>query len=172
MGTCHRLLAHGMPHASVHCCAPEDIDHATANHLLVLQAIVAGIEAVDVVPGRTEIIDEGQSFPVIVDNANTPQALSRQGPKSHTCLQVMQASHVDSGGEHAGHDSIHQNPVTYVYRLLETVRDTGPRRILTVFGAEGHGDSSLRPVLGEILHYKVREPPPADNSHGHATARC
>ncbi len=44
-----------------------------------LQAIVAGIEAVDVVPGRTEIIDEGQSFPVIVDSASTPEALSRHG---------------------------------------------------------------------------------------------
>lgn len=42
-----------------------------------------------------------------------------------------------------------------VYRLLETVRDTGARRILTVFGAEGHGDPTLRPVMGEVLHYKV-----------------
>jgi UDP-N-acetylmuramyl tripeptide synthase len=42
-----------------------------------------------------------------------------------------------------------------VCRLLETVRDTGPRRILTVFGAEGHGDASQRPVLGEVLHYKA-----------------
>lgn len=38
---------------------------------------MAGIEAVDVVPGRTEIIDEGQEFPVIVDSASTPEALSR-----------------------------------------------------------------------------------------------
>jgi len=30
-----------------------------------------------VVPGRTEIIDEGQSFPVIVDSAATPQSLER-----------------------------------------------------------------------------------------------
>ena len=35
------------------------------------------------------------------------------------------------------------------------MRDTGPRRILTVFGAEGHGDASQRPVLGEVLHYKA-----------------
>lgn len=46
-----------------------------------------------------------------------------------------------------------------VCRLLETVRDTGPRRILTVFGAEGHGDASQRPVLGEVLHYKARSCP-------------
>ena len=44
---------------------------------VVLQAIVAGIESVDVVPGRCEIIDEGQAFPVIVDEASTPEAFSR-----------------------------------------------------------------------------------------------
>lgn len=38
------------------------------------------------------------------------------------------------------------------------MRESGVRRILTVFGAEGHGDPTLRPVLGEILHYKVLSP--------------
>jgi len=38
--------------------------------------IVAGIEAVDVIPGRSEIIEEGQPFPVIVDSASTPRQLS------------------------------------------------------------------------------------------------
>jgi len=36
------------------------------------------------------------------------------------------------------------------------VREAGARRILTVFGAEGHIDPDSRPVLGEILHFKVR----------------
>lgn len=40
-------------------------------------------------------------------------------------------------------------------RLLEGVREAGARRILTVFGAEGLTDPDIRPVLGEILHYKV-----------------
>lgn len=31
-----------------------------------LRAIVAGIEAVDIIPGRCEIIDEGQQFSVVV----------------------------------------------------------------------------------------------------------
>jgi hypothetical protein len=31
-----------------------------------LKAIVAGIEAVDIIPGRCEIIDEGQPFSVVV----------------------------------------------------------------------------------------------------------
>ncbi len=41
------------------------------------QAIVAGIESVDVVPGRCEIIDEGQPFPVIVDSASTAESFTR-----------------------------------------------------------------------------------------------
>ena len=31
-----------------------------------LKAVVAGIEAVDIIPGRCEIIDEGQQFSVVV----------------------------------------------------------------------------------------------------------
>lgn len=42
-----------------------------------LEAIVRGIEAVEGVPGRCELIDEGQRFAVIVDYAHTPDALSR-----------------------------------------------------------------------------------------------
>ena len=103
--------------------------------MIVLQAIVAGIEAVDVVPGRTEIIDEGQSFPVIVDSANTPEALSRQGIQQqwqwpwqyHLCfLQVMCISSTAARNSRsvkseeqsgAGH---HQ--CQCVYRLLHTTR--------------------------------------------------
>lgn len=43
----------------------------------VLQTIVAGIEATEVVPGRSEYIDLQQNFQVLVDSANTPEALSR-----------------------------------------------------------------------------------------------
>eukprot|EP00889_Picochlorum_renovo_P007758 jgi/Picre1/34788/NNA_002254.t1 len=39
--------------------------------------IVAGIEAVDIIPGRCELVEEGQPFPVIVDASKTPQQLSR-----------------------------------------------------------------------------------------------
>eukprot|EP00208_Stichococcus_sp_RCC1054_P003770 CAMPEP_0206139342 /NCGR_PEP_ID=MMETSP1473-20131121/5544_1 /ASSEMBLY_ACC=CAM_ASM_001109 /TAXON_ID=1461547 /ORGANISM="Stichococcus sp, Strain RCC1054" /LENGTH=890 /DNA_ID=CAMNT_0053533095 /DNA_START=451 /DNA_END=3123 /DNA_ORIENTATION=- len=78
-----------------------------------LKAIVLGIEAVDQVPGRTELIDEGQDFPVIVDCANNPKSL---------------------------------------LRLLQRVRQTEPRRILTVFGAEGgHTSKEMRAQFGYIL---------------------
>lgn len=57
-----------------------------------LEDIVRGIEEVDGVPGRCELIDEEQAFGVIVDYAHTPDALSR---------------------------------------LLDSVRELGPRRIIT-----------------------------------------
>jgi UDP-N-acetylmuramyl tripeptide synthase len=39
--------------------------------------IVTGIEAVEVIPGRCELIEEGQKFAVLVDLAKTPEAISR-----------------------------------------------------------------------------------------------
>ncbi|KAF5800797.1 putative acid--amino-acid ligase (peptide synthase) [Helianthus annuus] len=42
-----------------------------------LEDIVRGIEEVDVVPGRCELIDEEQTYGVVVDYANTPDGLSR-----------------------------------------------------------------------------------------------
>ena len=57
-----------------------------------LEDIVRGIEEVDAVPGRCELIDEEQAFGVIVDYAHTSDALSR---------------------------------------LLDSVRELGPRRIIT-----------------------------------------
>ena len=41
-----------------------------------MQAIVQGIEATDSVPGRGEVIDQGQDFGCVVDGADTPGALT------------------------------------------------------------------------------------------------
>ncbi|CAH9137398.1 unnamed protein product [Cuscuta epithymum] len=41
-----------------------------------LEDIVKGVEEVDVVPGRCELIDEEQAYGVIVDHAHTPRSLS------------------------------------------------------------------------------------------------
>ncbi|XP_010241881.1 PREDICTED: uncharacterized protein LOC104586371 [Nelumbo nucifera] len=76
-----------------------------------LEDIVRGIEEVDAVPGRCELIDEEQAFGVIVDYAHTPDALSR---------------------------------------LLDSVRELGPRRIITVFGCVGEGDRGKRPMMTKI----------------------
>ncbi|KAI9174122.1 hypothetical protein LWI28_012225 [Acer negundo] len=76
-----------------------------------LEDIVRGIEEVDAVPGRCELIDEEQAFGVIVDYAHTPDALSR---------------------------------------LLDSVRELGPRRIITVFGCAGESDRGKRPMMTKI----------------------
>jgi hypothetical protein len=46
-----------------------------------LKAIVAGIEAVEVIPGRSEVVDEGQEFSVIIDAADTPKVRTTQHGK-------------------------------------------------------------------------------------------
>ncbi|XP_031278374.1 UDP-N-acetylmuramoyl-L-alanyl-D-glutamate--2,6-diaminopimelate ligase MurE homolog, chloroplastic [Pistacia vera] len=76
-----------------------------------LEDIVRGIEEVDAVPGRCELIDEEQAFGVIVDYAHTPDALSR---------------------------------------LLDSVRELAPRRIITVFGCAGESDRGKRPMMTKI----------------------
>ncbi|KAL2620462.1 hypothetical protein R1flu_000667 [Riccia fluitans] len=76
-----------------------------------LEHIVRGIEEVDAVPGRCELIDEEQAFAVIVDYAHSPDALSR---------------------------------------LLDTVRECGARRIITVVGCGGDRDRGKRPMMAKI----------------------
>ncbi|XP_052209967.1 UDP-N-acetylmuramoyl-L-alanyl-D-glutamate--2,6-diaminopimelate ligase MurE homolog, chloroplastic [Diospyros lotus] len=76
-----------------------------------LEDIVRGVEEVDAVPGRCELIDEEQAFGVIVDYAHTPHTLSR---------------------------------------LLDFVRELGPRRIITVIGCAGESDRGKRPTMTKI----------------------
>ncbi|CAN4127358.1 unnamed protein product [Withania somnifera] len=76
-----------------------------------LEDIVKGIEEVDAVPGRCELIDEEQAFGVIVDYAHTPDALSR---------------------------------------LLDYMRELGPRSVITVFGCAGESDRGKRPIMAKI----------------------
>ncbi|XP_029123374.1 UDP-N-acetylmuramoyl-L-alanyl-D-glutamate--2,6-diaminopimelate ligase MurE homolog, chloroplastic isoform X2 [Elaeis guineensis] len=76
-----------------------------------LEAIVRGIERVEGVSGRCELIGEGHPFGVIVDFAHTPDALSR---------------------------------------ILDTVRELGARRIITVFGCAGESDRGKRSMMTKI----------------------
>ncbi|XP_065858296.1 UDP-N-acetylmuramoyl-L-alanyl-D-glutamate--2,6-diaminopimelate ligase MurE homolog, chloroplastic-like [Euphorbia lathyris] len=76
-----------------------------------LEDIVRGIEEIDAVPGRCELIDEEQAFGVVVDHARTPEALSR---------------------------------------LLDSVRELKPKRIITVIGCAGEGERGKRPIMTKI----------------------
>ncbi|KAL9269251.1 hypothetical protein AKJ16_DCAP10603 [Drosera capensis] len=76
-----------------------------------LEEIVRGIEEVDAVPGRCELIDEEQTFGVVVDHAKTPSALSR---------------------------------------LLDSMRELKPKRIITVVGCCGERERGKRPLMTKI----------------------
>lgn len=76
-----------------------------------LEDITRGIEDVDGIAGRFEVIDAQQPFGVVVDFAHTPDALSR---------------------------------------LLDTVRELGARRIITVFGCAGESDRGKRSMMTRI----------------------
>lgn len=52
---------------------------------LPLVKIVAGIEAVEIIPGRGELVDEGQKFGVIVDAASTPEQVGRMLDEAKEC---------------------------------------------------------------------------------------
>ncbi|KAH7422699.1 hypothetical protein KP509_12G021100 [Ceratopteris richardii] len=80
-----------------------------------LSVIAAGVEAVDVVPGRCEVLKQGQNFVVLVDYAHTPDALAR---------------------------------------LLDTVRDCGAERVITVIGCGGDRDKGKRPIMAKIAAEK------------------
>ncbi|XP_020687635.1 UDP-N-acetylmuramoyl-L-alanyl-D-glutamate--2,6-diaminopimelate ligase MurE homolog, chloroplastic isoform X2 [Dendrobium catenatum] len=76
-----------------------------------LEDIKKGIEGVDGISGRFELIHENQPFGVIVDYAHSPDALSR---------------------------------------ILDTVRELGARRIITVFGCAGESDRGKRSMMAKI----------------------
>lgn len=76
-----------------------------------LEAMVAGAEALESVPGRLEPVETGRGFRVFVDYAHTPDAL---------------------------------------HRVLETVREFTPGRVICVFGCGGDRDQSKRPLMGRV----------------------
>ena len=95
-----------------------------------VQTIVEGIEATEDVPGRMHVIDEEQPFGVLVDSAGTPAALSR-------LLDDVR-------------------DLQFMPRSSSTKRATQVRRVILVIGCKGGRDEALRPLVGEVAHYKVR----------------
>ena len=94
------------------------------------QTIVEGIEATEDVPGRMHVIDEEQPFGVIVDSAGTPSALSR-------LLDDVR-------------------DLQFMPRLIGGRIGTKVRRIILVVGVKGDAPPAMRPLVGEVAHWKVR----------------
>ena len=57
-----------------------------------MQHIIRGLEAVEAIPGRCEIIDEGQEFGVVVDSASDPRALSTLLDSCRQCISDTRTS--------------------------------------------------------------------------------
>jgi len=76
------------------------------------EAIIAGVEALEAVPGRLEAIANSRGIQVFVDYAHTPDALRR---------------------------------------VLTTVREFTPGRVIVVFGCGGDRDRAKRPLMGQTV---------------------
>ena len=88
------------------------------------EAITQGIAAVDMVKGRFERVDLGQSFLAIIDYAHTHDALERLLETLRQLLDVCWAS--------------------------GKVMNLAQGKIITVFGCGGNRDKSKRPKMGRI----------------------
>ena len=95
-----------------------------------MQTIVEGIEATEDVPGRMHVVDEEQPFGVIVDSASTPSALSR-------LLDDVR-------------------DLQFMPRMIGGRIGTKVRRIILVVGVKGDRPPAMRPLLGEVAHWKAR----------------
>ncbi|MCD9622475.1 UDP-N-acetylmuramoyl-L-alanyl-D-glutamate--2,6-diaminopimelate ligase [Rhabdothermincola salaria] len=103
--------------------------------------VAAGLSDPVVVPGRFEIVDEGQPYAVIVDYAHTPDGLAH--------LLASVAPLVGPGGDAPG-------------------AATG--RVTVVFGCGGERDREKRPLMGEVAAQGAdRVILTADNSRGEDT---
>jgi UDP-N-acetylmuramoyl-L-alanyl-D-glutamate--2,6-diaminopimelate ligase len=97
---------------------------ATARALGVpADAIAEGLGALARVPGRFELVDEGQDFAVVVDYAHTPDSLTRV---------LSAARELGGAGPLRG----------------DRAPGPGPGRVIAVFGCGGDRDRGKRPLMG------------------------
>jgi UDP-N-acetylmuramoyl-L-alanyl-D-glutamate--2,6-diaminopimelate ligase len=98
-----------------------------AAHMLggELDTLLTALERGVRVPGRMEVVDEGQDFAVLVDYAHTPDSLEN--------VLVAARELTKTGNQDKG-------------RVVN--QDTG--RVVCVFGAGGDRDRGKRPLMGEI----------------------
>jgi len=73
-----------------------------------LDVIAAGLEAIEVIPGRMELIDEGQEFSVLVDSANTPEAIERaiRSVRATGCARVITVLGCEGEDENRGQRAV------------------------------------------------------------------
>jgi len=73
-----------------------------------LDVIAAGLEAIEVVPGRMELVDAGQDFSVLVDSANTPESIERvlRSVRATNCRRVITLIGCEGESENPGQRAV------------------------------------------------------------------
>lgn len=102
-----------------------------------LDVIAAGLEACDRIPGRMELIDVGQDFSVLVDNANTPEAIEQviQSVRMANCKRVItvigcEGEMGDERGERAVIGAVAHNMSDVLFITNDSPKAEDPYKIL------------------------------------------
>ena len=92
-----------------------------------LDVIAEGVEAMEPAPGRMELVDEGQPFSVVVDNAHTPASLKRaiesvRGTGANNVITVF-----GCGGDRDASKRAEMGAVADTYSDIVFVTNDNPR---------------------------------------------
>jgi len=108
-----------------------------------LKNIKEALEKVQVVPGRMEVINEGQNFSVIVDYAPEPYSMK----KLYETIKLLRETRVTRGTGETGELRDVSSPVPPV----APASPVSPAKIIHVLGSCGGGrDRARRPILGKM----------------------
>lgn len=136
-----------------------------------LDVIAAGLEACEVIPGRMELIDAGQDFSVLVDNANTPEGIERviRSVRAANCKRVItvigcEGEMGDERGERAVIGKVAHDMSDVLFVTNDSPRSEDPYKILDdicggfrneIYESEKIKDEALFPFLKDM--YEVHE---------------
>jgi len=132
------------------------------------EAIVAGLEQIEGVPGRFERVDEGQDFTVIVDYAHTPDALEnvlkaarKLAPARLLC--VFGCGGDRDTGKRPQMGQIATSLCDYTVITSDNPRSEGPEAIIDQIKAGAVGDSYIvQPDRRRAIFMAVQRCQPGD----------
>ena len=136
-----------------------------------LDVIAAGLEACEVIPGRMELVDMGQDFSVLVDNANTPEGIERviRSVRAANCRRVItvigcEGEMGDERGERAVIGKVAHDMSDVLFITNDSPKTEDPYKILDdicggfrneIFENDKIKDEALFPFLKDM--YEVHE---------------
>ena len=142
---------------------------AAAGRLLGIEpsAIAAGIENLEGVPGRFELVDEGQPFTVLVDYAHTPEALENvlvaaRGLDAGRVLCVFGCGGDRDRGKRPIMGEIAGRLADVAIVTSDNPRSEEPRAIIEEIVAGAGGGLEIEPDRREAIMRAVEEAEPGD----------